>query len=104
MKLKTISTIIQWLLIVAIIAAIWFFVKGKIHFTGTLTGFEVILFALSISFTLVEVAKIFPCLKCVTGWVALLMAIAWHTPFPWLYLFVGLFVGAVFSAIKNRWL
>jgi hypothetical protein len=104
-QLKVISTIIQWLIVLAIIAGIFFLVKGRIHTpVARLTGAEVILFALSISFTFTEVIKLFPCLKCVTGWTALLLAFIFHTPFFWMYLFVGLFVGAVFSAIKMRWL
>jgi hypothetical protein len=103
-KLRILSTVVQWLIIVAIGVGIFFFVKGKIHFTGYLNGAEVILFALSISFALVEVAHIFPCLKCVTGWVALILALLFHTPFAWLYLFVGLMVGALFGSIKMRWL
>ena len=102
--MKTLSTIIQWLIIAAIVAAIFFFAKGKIHFEGRLTGAQVILFALAIAFALVEVAKIFPCMKCVTGWTALILALAFHTPFAWAYLFVGLLVGALFSSIKTRWL
>lgn len=103
-KLKIVSTVVQWLIVCAIGVGIYLFFKGRIHFTGNLNGFEVILFAFSISFTLVEVAKIFPCLKCVTGWTALILALIFHTPFAWLYLFVGLMVGAVFSVAKMRWL
>ena len=102
--MKILSTVIQWVLVVAIVCAIFFFAKGRILFNGTLTGGEVILFALAIAFTLVEVVKLFPCMKCVTGWTALLLAIAFHTPFAWVYLFVGLMAGAVFSSIKMRWL
>src|SRR5580765_1631306 len=106
MKTQTISTIIQWVIMVAIIfIAYWFgWREHKIHFEGTLNGAEVILFALSIAFTFVEVFKIFPCLKCVTGWMALILAWTCNTPFAWAYLFVGLFAGAVFSSIKTRWL
>lgn len=102
--MKVISTIIQWLIIVAIFAAAIAIPFGKINITGTLTGPEVILFALAISFTLVEVVKLFPCMKCVTGWSALILALLFHTPFAWMYVFVGLFAGALFSAIKMRWL
>ncbi len=102
--MKVLSTIIQWLIIIAIFALAFFLVKGKIHLEGTLTGPEVILFALSIAFTLVEVVKLFPCMKCVTGWTALILALLFHTPFAWAYLFVGLFAGALFSSIKMRWL
>ena len=102
--MKVISTIIQWLIIAAIVAGIYFFIKGNIHIDGTLTGGEVILFALAIAFALVEVAKLFKCMKCVTGWTALILALIFHTPFAWLYLFVGLFAGALFGSIKTRYL
>ena len=102
--MKILSTVIQWLIIAAIVAAIFFFAKGRIHFNGTLTGGQVVLFALAISFAITEAVKIFPCMPCVTGWTALILAVAFHTPFAWAYLFVGLFVGALFSSIKMRWL
>ncbi len=102
--MKILSTVIQWLIVALVVAAIFFFAKGRLHFNGTLTGSEVIVFALAIAFALVEVVKLFPCMKCVTGWTALLLAIAFHTPFAWVYLFVGLMAGAVFGSIKMRWL
>ena len=102
--MKILSTVIQWLIIAAIVAVIFVFAKGRLHFNGTLTGAQVILFALSIAFALVEVVKLFPCMKCVTGWTALILALAFHTPFAWAYLFVGLFAGALFSSIKMRYL
>jgi hypothetical protein len=99
--MKVLSTIIQWLIIAAIVAGVFFF-ASKIH--SSLTGGEVILFALSIAFTFVEVIKLFPCMKCVTGWSALILALIFHTPFALMYVFVGLFAGAMFTAIKMRWL
>lgn len=112
MKFSLLSTILQWLIIIAIGFGIWYLVKYKPdlmpHVSGTMNGFEVILFSLSLAFTWVEVLKIFPhikpfnCVKCLTGWIALILALLFHTPFAWLYLFVGLMVGAMFSAFKAR--
>jgi hypothetical protein len=72
-------------------------------------GYLIIIFALSISFTWVEilkwgVTKPFNCVKCMTGWVSLILAFSFHTPYWFFYLFVGLFVGAIYSAVKMRYL
>jgi hypothetical protein len=77
---------------------------------GTMTGAQVVVFSLAIAFTWVEVLKWwknvrpFNCLKCMTGWVSLILAFAFHVQFWWAYMFVGIFVGAVFGAIKMRYL
>lgn len=77
---------------------------------GTMTGLQVIVFSLAFAFTWVEVLgwwkriKPFKCLKCMTGWLALILAFTFHVEFWYMYLFVGLFVGAVFEGIKMRWL
>lgn len=76
---------------------------------GTMTGLQVVVFALAFAFTWVEVlrwgsVKPFNCLKCMTGWVALILAFTFHVEFWYMYLPVGLFVGAMVSAIKMRWL
>lgn len=112
MKVNLLSTIIQWLILIGIGVATWLLIKYKPplipHFNYTMTGIQVIIFALSIAFTWVEVLKIFPhikpfnCMKCMTGWTALILALLFHTPVAWLYLFVGLFAGAMFSAFKMR--
>lgn len=72
-------------------------------------GYLVIIFALSIAFTWVEVlkwgnVKPFTCVKCMAGWIALIIAGVTHTPFWFLYLFVGVFTGALFEATKMRYL
>lgn len=75
---------------------------------GTMTGLQVVVFALAFSFAFTELKlarhKPLNCLKCLTGWVSLILAFTFHVQFWWAYLFVGLFVAAVFSAIKMRWL
>ena len=76
---------------------------------GTMTGLQVVVFSLAIAFTWVEVLRLgrhkpFNCLKCMTAWFSLILAFAFHVQFWWAYLFVGVFVGAMFGAIKMRWL
>lgn len=111
------KVIINWLLFLSFLAAIvvvWHHRAMGIplpSFTerGTMTGLQVIIFALACAFVWVEilkwgVVKPFNCLKCMTGWIAVLFAFSHHVEFWPLYLPVGLFVGALFSAIKLRWL
>ena len=76
---------------------------------GTMTGLQVIFFALALAFMWVEVlkwgiVKPFNCIKCLTGWFALILAFAFHTEFWYMYLPAGLFVGALFEGIHMRWL
>lgn len=68
-----------------------------------------ILLALSMAFCQIEVVhfgsvKPFNCLKCMTGWYAFMIgciAFGWHGV---VFLPIGVFVGAIFSAIQMRWL
>jgi len=74
-----------------------------------MNGYHVVVFSLALSFTWVEklkwgVIKPFNCVPCLTGWFAVIIAFAFHTPFWYFYLFVGLLVGSLFSAVKSRWL
>lgn len=76
---------------------------------GAMTGPQVIVFALSIAFVWVEVLrwghiKPFNCVKCLTGWFAFILAFAFHVEFWPMYIFIGLFVGAMFQGIKMRYL
>lgn len=98
-------------LIAGIVALIWHrhWIGQHLPERGTMTGLHVIIFALAFAFAWVEVlkwgaVKPFNCLKCLTGWVALILAFTFHVEFWYMYLPVGLFVGAVFEAIKMRWL
>lgn len=75
----------------------------------TMTGPQVIIFALSLAFMWVEVlrwgvTKPFNCLKCMCAWAAVILAFTFHVQFWPLYLPLGLFVGAIFEGIKMRWL
>lgn len=72
-------------------------------------GYQVILFALSFAFMWVEilkwgVTKPFNCVKCMTGWSAFFIAWGFHTPYWYFYLPLGLMAGAIYSALKLRYL
>lgn len=70
-------------------------------------NFNILLLALALAFCQIEVIhfgsiKPFNCLKCMTGWYALAIgcwSIGWHGI---VYLPLGVFVGAIFSAIQMR--
>lgn len=72
-------------------------------------NFNILLLSLSLAFCQVEVVhfgsvKPFNCIKCMTGWYALTlgcMSIGWHGI---IYLPLGVFVGAIYSAIEMRYL
>lgn len=71
-------------------------------------NFNILLLALSLAFCQIEVihfgsVKPFNCVKCMTGWYAL--ALAWVAGHGWhcfIYLPLGVFVGAIYSAIQMR--
>lgn len=107
--MKILIVVVQWIVIIAIGAALWYGWSLKLPTFPTMPGYQVLFFALAIAFAWVEVlkwgvTKPFNCVKCMTGWVALLLAVILHTPFWYLYLPAGLFVGAIYSAVKMRWL
>lgn len=109
---KKSNALLNWtifLMITAIIYAIFYFVPfGNIwHSLPTMSGLQVLFFSLALAFTWVEVlrwgsVKPFNCVKCLTGWFALTLAFLFHAEFWQFYLVGGLFVGAMYSAIKMR--
>ena len=48
--------------------------------------------------------KPFNCIKCLTGWIALIIGVYLHGWLGLVYLPLGVFTGAIFSAIQMRWL
>lgn len=107
--------IINWFLFLSFIGAIvvlfWHrqWIIDKLPHVPQMTGLQVIVFALAIAFTWVEVlkwgvTKPFNCLKCMTAWAAVILAFAFHVEFWLMYLPVGLFVGSMFEGIRMRWL
>lgn len=107
--------IINWFLFLSFVAAVvvlvWHrhWIGEQIPERGTMTGPQVLFFALACAFTWVEVlkwgvVKPFNCLKCMTGWFAVILAFMFHVEFWPMYLPAGLFVGAIISAIQMRYL
>lgn len=76
---------------------------------GAMTGLQATGFGFAVAFMWVEVLKLgskkpFNCLKCMCAWFTMFIALFFHVQFWYMYLPVGVAVGAVFSAIKLRWL
>lgn len=109
---QAVSTVIQYIIIIAIIAAIVFFFRHDITLnwfeSRHMNGLQVIFFALSLAFFWVYIlkwlsfTKPFNCLKCLTGWVSLLLALLFNVEYAALYLFAGLFAGAIIDRIMMR--
>lgn len=76
--------------------------------------YEIILYALCLAFFVVEVLprikltnrKPFNCMMCMTGWCSIGLAVwqDFHWPYVLLLGLAGVFTGAMFGAIKMRWL
>lgn len=107
--------VINWLLFLGFLAAIaimfahrqW--IIDKMPSVPQMTGLQVVVFALACAFVWVEimkwgVTKPFNCLKCMAGWFSVIFAFSHHVQFWPLYLPLGVFVGAIFSAIQMKWL
>ena len=71
---------------------------------------NIVFTALAIAFCWVEFVnpftktKPFNCIKCMTGWVGLIIGCYFYNLFGLIYLPIGVFAGAIFEAIKMRWL
>lgn len=107
--------IINWLIFLLLLTVLWFGVPyawkwGRaLLIFPKLSGAEVLFFSLCLAFFWVEVKKWgiikpFNCLKCMTGWFALILALIFHIDAWYLYPFAGVFIGAIFSAVKMKWL
>jgi hypothetical protein len=109
--MKIVSFLIQWIVVLAVLYFLLMGFSFRLHISvlPVMPGYLVILFAFTIAFMWVEilkwgVTKPFNCVKCMSGWLALVIAGLFHTPFWYFYLPLGLFVGSMWSAIKMRWL
>ncbi len=110
--MKVLKVIFNWVFFIAIVFGCWYAWHNRsLHWPvfPIMQGYQVILFAFSVAFVHVEVlkwgrVKPFNCVKCLTGWFSLILAFCFHTPFWYFYLFIGLFVGALYSALKMRYL
>lgn len=107
--------LLNWLLFLLIIAGIWATVRywhvvnAHLPTLSRMSGLQVVLFGLACAFTWVEVlkwgvTKPFNCIKCLTGWFAFVLAILFHVEYWYMYLPLGLLVGAVFEGARMRWL
>ena len=75
-----------------------------------MSGFTIVFLGLVAAFNQVEIlhfgsVKPFNCVKCLTGWYSFMFACIAH--YGWqslIFLPVGVFIGAMFEAIKMRWL
>lgn len=107
---KKTATVIQWALLLLILAATAYFLFIKqsfpLHSESVMTGWQVVIFGLSFAFVFTQIFlgtfKPFNCLKCMTGWATLALALYYNVPFPFLYLFVGVLVGAIVDRIFLR--
>ena len=75
-----------------------------------MTPIEIILSGLSLAFCIVEVLRLkwlqfkpFNCMMCMTGWCSFTISLlAGHTYTSILFLACGVFVGAMFEALKMK--
>ncbi len=109
------KTLYSWIIFIVILAGLvmifWnrhWYIK-HLPERGTMTGLQVLFFALSLACLWVDIlrwgsVKPFNCLKCMCGWIAVILAFTFHVQFWYFYLPAGLLVGAMFEGIKMRWL
>ncbi|MFT3679445.1 MAG: hypothetical protein QM791_04180 [Ferruginibacter sp.] len=117
--MKPLKILFNWFLFLGIVFVAWHFrlyVKApfvwaddKISELPVMNGLQAALFGLALAFVWVEVlkwgtVKPFSCMKCMTGWLSLAMAFLFHVDFAIFYLPLGVFIGALFSVIKMRYL
>lgn len=98
-----------WLFFALLVAAVYYSFAYLRVTLPTIAGWQAVIFSFSFSFTWVYILKIgvtkpFNCITCLTGWTCLLFAFLFHVEMWYLYIFIGLTVGAIFSALKMRWL
>jgi hypothetical protein len=108
--MKVLLSIGQWIVVIcACLGGWWLCERIDIPAPNPMPGYCVIIFSLACAFVWVEVLKWgsvrpFNCVKCLTGWFSLILAAHFHVPHFYLYLPLGVFIGAVYSAIQMRWL
>lgn len=107
--MRILLSIVQWAFVLTLGVGGWWLYHNVTVQRLPLEGGAVIVFALACAFVWVEVlhwgsVKPFNCIKCLTGWFALILAFVFHTPHFYLYLPLGVFAGAIYSAIQMRYL
>lgn len=104
------KAIINWIVFVAVIAGAFFLLKYfALPSLPTLSGWFVCLVGLAMAVVWVEKlkwgsVKPFNCVSCLTGWTTLALAFLFHVEVWYLYLFIGAFVGVMYSKICMRYL
>lgn len=108
--MKILLSILQWAFVLTLGAGAWWLFRNvTLPSPEPMTGPAVIVFAHACAFLWVEVlhwgsVKPFNCVKCLTGWFALILAFVFHVPHFYLYLPLGVFAGAIYSAIQMKFL
>lgn len=113
--MKAFYVVVQWLLTIVIIVAIWYVFKCIMPwFTGLkltpLNGFTAVLFSLAIAVFWVNKlqwfrnTKPFNCVGCLCGWLSLLLAWLFAVPNFGFYLFTGWLIGMIFDNLMNKYL
>lgn len=116
--MKVLLVILSWIVFFVGLALIYLGLRWvhynieipKSEWRMVLPGYMVVIFGFSIAFLWVEVLKWFKrikpfnCMMCMTGWICLILAFLFHTPFWFFYVAVGVMVGAIWSAFKMRYL
>lgn len=80
------------------------------HNLGTVHPLFALLVALSTAFAIVHFLKPFPrtklftCVPCVTGWIALILAYLFNVPYYLAYAPIGVLIGGLFEKIQMRYL
>ena len=108
--MKILGILFQWVVVAGVLIGGWYLIKSvSFPHPDKMPGFAVVVFSLACAFVWVEVlkwgvTKPFNCVKCMCGWFSLGLALIFHTPHWYLYLPLGVFVGAMYSGIKMRYL
>lgn len=104
------GVIFNWLLFTAFCVGGYFGWRYIEFSFPTLKGWQVVLFGFSAAFVWVDSlrwlrhTKPFNCLPCMSGWATLILAFIFHVEAWYMYVFVGVVVGAVFNGIKMKYL
>lgn len=113
--MKVFVSILSWVIFLGVIAGI-IYAANVLEFSfprfkafPKMGGLWALFFGFSLAFMWVEVWRLgkkkpFSCLKCMSAWLTLFIAYLFHVDFWYLYLPAGLFIGAMFSAVKMRYL
>lgn len=108
-KTHWISTTVQYIILATF--AFLFFRGCNYHLQFpvlTMKWYMVVPVGLSLAYVWVDVfhwgvVKPFTCIACMTGWLSLIIAFAFHVPLWYFYASLGTFAGAVYSSVRMRY-